>query len=81
MQDNKNWLDSKANVTKLYWGVWIACGLLLLAEPFVHLHPYFKAEETFGFYGIYGLLACVALVIVAKVLQSIVSRPEDYYDE
>lgn len=75
------WLDSKANVTKVYRGVWIACIALLAVEPLVHLHPHFEVEHLFGFYGFYGLVACVALVLAAKALRVVLMRPENYYDE
>jgi hypothetical protein len=35
---------------------------------------------VFGFYGWFGFVACVALVLIAKQLRRIVMRPEDYYD-
>ena len=81
MQEKEYWLDSKRNVAKVYAGVWIACGLLLLVEPLVHLHPHFAVEEWFGFYGFYGFVGCVGLVLGAKALRVILKRPEDYYDE
>ena len=33
-----------------------------------------------GFYPIYGFVACVALVLIAKALRKILMRDEDYYD-
>ena len=33
-----------------------------------------------GFYPMYGFVACVALVLVAKQLRKILMRDEDYYD-
>ena len=81
MHEKTYWLDSKKNVTKIYWGVWIACAALLAAELFVHLHGHFSIESVFGFYGLYGFIGCVGLVLGAKVLRVILMRPEDYYDE
>lgn len=74
------WLDRKANVDKVYWGVWALCGLLLAVEPLVHKHGEFAFEEWFGFHGLYGFVACVALVIAAKGLRTLLKRPEDYYE-
>lgn len=74
------WLDRKENVAKVYYGVWVACGLLLAVEPFVHAHPEFGIDGWFGFYGWYGFFACVGLVLAAKGLRRIVKRPEDYYE-
>ena len=33
-----------------------------------------------GFYAIYGFVACVALVLIAKQLRRVLMRDEDYYD-
>ena len=74
------WLDRKENVDKVYWTVWVLCGLLLLAEPLIHKHGDFSFENWFGFHGWFGFVACVALVLAAKLLRMILKRPEDYYD-
>jgi len=81
MQDgDRRWLDEPANVTKVYRAVWIVCGLLLVAEPFVHKHGDLAFEDWFGFHGWFGFVACVALVLAAKLMRKVVMRPEDYYD-
>ena len=40
-------------------------------------HPW---EALFGFYGIYGFVACVILVLLAKEMRRILMRREDYYE-
>jgi hypothetical protein len=77
----KYWLDDPRNVTRIYWSVFVVCGLLFVADAFYHKHPHFEAESWFGFYGIFGFVACVGLVLAAKVLRLILKRPEDYYDK
>jgi hypothetical protein len=74
------WLDSSANVTLLYRGLWVLGFLLLAADLVVHRHEGVGFAELFGFYGFYGFVACVALVLAAKVLRRLVMRPEDYYE-
>jgi hypothetical protein len=76
----KYWLDEPANVTKLYQGLWIACGLLIASDLFLHRHEDFAFATVFGFHGAYGFFACVALVLAAKQLRKILMRDEDYYD-
>jgi hypothetical protein len=76
----KYWLDDPRNVTRIYWSVFVVCGLLFVADAFYRKHPHFEAESWFGFYGIFGFVACVGLVLAAKVLRLILKRPEDYYD-
>lgn len=78
--EQPRWLDRKENVTKVYWSVWAACGLLLLAELLVHKHGYFSFEEWFGFHGLFALAACVLLLLAAKALRIWLKRPEDYYE-
>ena len=78
--EREYWLDRKENVTKVYWGVWGLCALLLLVEPRVHKHGDFSFENWFGFFGWFGFVACVGLVLAAKLLRLVVKRPEDYYE-
>jgi asparagine N-glycosylation enzyme membrane subunit Stt3 len=78
--EREYWLDRKRNVDRVYWGVWAACALLLLAEPLVHKHGGFPFEAWFGFHGWYGFVACVGLVLAAKLLRVILKRPADYYE-
>lgn len=74
------WLDNPANVDRLVRWFYIACGLVLVIDPFVHKHGPFEIEHIWGFYGIYGFVACAALVLISKQLRKILMRPEDYYD-
>ena len=74
------WLDSPKNVAKVFWAVVVVCAILFVADAFYHKHTELEAESYFGFYGIYGFVACVALVLAAKGLRRILMRGEDYYD-
>ncbi|MGH8667679.1 MAG: hypothetical protein ACREUN_06670 [Burkholderiales bacterium] len=42
---------------------------------------HFEIEQIFGFYAVYGFLACAALIVVAKVVGVLLKRPDSYYDE
>jgi hypothetical protein len=53
---------------------------LLAIDVFVPKHGPFAIEHVYGFYGIFGFIACVALVLIAKQLRRVLMRPEDYYD-
>lgn len=79
MKDGR-WLDEPKNVAKIYRGLWIFGALLALADLVVHRHAEAGLDGWLGFYAFYGFVACVALVLAAKVLRRIVMRPEDYYD-
>ena len=80
-EEKKYWLDEPHNVTRIYWGLCAVCALLFVADAFYHKHVQFEAESWFGFFGIFGFVACVGLVLAAKLLRKILIRPEDYYDE
>jgi hypothetical protein len=74
------WLDHPANVEWVVRAVYLICAVLVVADVFVHKHGPFAIEYVFGFYAWYGFLACVGLVLAAKVLRRVLMRPEDYYD-
>ena len=71
-------------VIRVFWGV---CALVLLIDLLdvlsvgYHKALQFDAEQLPGFYGLYGFVACVVLVLLAKLLRKLVMRKEDYYDE
>lgn len=77
----KYWLDHPKNVDKVYWSVIVISVLVFFGDAFYHKHPEFGIEKYFGFYAIYGFVACVGLVLAAKVLRVLLMRGEDYYDD
>ncbi len=73
--------DKSKNVKRLLYGFYISVVLLICVDLFYHKHSVFPWEGYFGFYAVFGFVACVILVIVAKyVLRPLVMRKEDYYD-
>ena len=79
--DRKYWLDDRQNITKVVWALVILCGILFVADAFYDKHPHFIAETYFGFFGIFGFVVCVGLVLTAKVMRILLKRGEDYYDD
>jgi len=78
--EKKYWLDNPGNVRKILYalyGVWV---LLVLADLVYEKETHFPVEGWFGFFGIFGLLACGGLVLASKVLRVFLKRKEDYYD-
>lgn len=76
----RHWLDDPRNVTRLYRGLWVVCGLLIAIDLVLHRHEDFAFAALFGFHGMYGFFACVALVLAAKQLRRVLMRDEDYYE-
>lgn len=78
--EKPRWLDKSENVRKLYLTVWAIGIVLLVLDLVIHRHPETQFDGWFGFYCIFGFVACVSLVITAKGLRRILMRPEDYYE-
>lgn len=85
--EKPGWFDRPENVRKLLRALFGACAFVVLVDLFFRVtgfdkHPYFKWEQWPGFYAVYGFVACVMLVLVAKyVLRPLVMRGEDYYED
>jgi hypothetical protein len=81
MDDEKTyWLEKPGNVRRIFVGLWIFGFAWVVPDFFLHRHEDVSFAASFGFYALYGFLACVALVLTAKALRRILMRAEDYYD-
>ncbi|MCU0935575.1 MAG: hypothetical protein MUF66_05775 [Gammaproteobacteria bacterium] len=76
----RHWLDEPRNVSRLWRAFLGVLALTVAAEALVPLHPHFGVERLFGFHAAYGLLACVALIVLAKGLGLFLKRPDTYYE-
>ena len=74
-----SFLDSSENIKKVRKYFFIAVGVVLVIDPFIHKHIEFPWEGAPFFYAVYGYVACVSLIFIAKVLRFIVKRDKDYY--
>jgi hypothetical protein len=79
--ERRHVFDHPRNVRRVIWALCIACAIVFAGDLLVHRHVDHPWETVFGFYGIYGFVACVLLVLIAKALRKILMRPEDYYDD
>lgn len=78
--NDRHWLDEPRNV-RLLWRLFLAVlALTVLVELLVDLHPHFAVEGLFGFHAWFGLLACAAMILVAKALGVLLKRPDSYYN-
>ncbi len=73
------WLAGPAGQRLVMW-LGGASAVLILADLVLHKHGPFAIEHVYGFYGWIGLAACLAVAGLARVLQAVLARPEDYYD-
>jgi len=70
--------DKPENVKRVLNIFYSLCVILVLADFVVHRHIGLVWENIPAFYAIY---ACVALVVVAKLIRKVVMRKEDYYND
>lgn len=73
-------LGDSRSVGRIVWALYATCAVLFVVDVVVHKHGPFAIEYVFGFYGIFGLAACIVLVLAARLMRTVLARPEDYYD-
>ena len=88
--ETTRFFDKPDNVRLVLRVVYISCSVLVALDlvdlggallGLGHLRHAERAWEGLpGFYAIYGFVACVALVLIAKQLRKVLMRSEDYYD-
>ena len=76
-----HWLVRPRTIRRLWMGFAAVLALLVAADLFIHPHPHFGLDGTFGFYSWYGLLTCAAMVLFAKALGLWLKRDDTYYDD
>lgn len=79
MDNQPHWLDKPRNVSILWRGFLGVLALTVVAGLFVPVHPHFEIESVFGFNAWFGLVACLAMIVVAKALAIVLKRPDSYY--
>ena len=80
-KDSKHIWDDRHNIVLLLRGFFSICVLLFAVDLVVHKKAHMPWEAWPGFYAIFGFVACVLLVLLAKyVLRPVVKRDENYYD-
>lgn len=79
-QDENTFFDKPKNVDIILKVFYVICALLVILDFVVHRHIYVSFEEIPAFYAIYGFVACVVLVVLAKVMRKVLMREETYYD-
>ena len=80
-KEKQHIFDDPRNLKRLLRVFFTLCAVLLLLDVVHHRHMIHPWEHLWGFYGIFGFVACVALVLIAKEMRKVLMRPEDYYDD
>ena len=78
-------------ISSSFWkSMWIICGISIILEFFIHRQKHFEELESsvlgnmsnwFGFYGMFGFIACSGCILLAKGLSVFLKEKEDYYDD
>jgi hypothetical protein len=73
--------DKPENVSRLLRILMLICTALLLTDFITPRHGPDGSEGVPGFYAVFGFVACVMLVLIARQLRKILMRGEDYYEQ
>ena len=82
----ERWLENPARVARIKRWFYLGLAAIALAEIVLPLlfhgeGSYFWFESVPAWYSIYGLLSCIAIIVVSKLLGKVwLMRREDYYD-
>ena len=81
-KSEKDHFFDKTNNIKWLLGVFLVLSVIALGiDLFFDRHIDHRFEELRGFYGIWGFVSCVVLVLAARELRKLVMRKEDYYGD
>ncbi|MDF1700986.1 MAG: hypothetical protein P1V36_07500 [Planctomycetota bacterium] len=75
------WFDRPKNVRLLKILAVLSVVVMFGLDFTIHYHQYLGGENIPGFYTLFGLLASVVLIFVAKLGGKPLKRKDDYYDE
>ncbi len=81
MKEKKHIFDRPENVKRTLRILVAICVLLFSIDFFYHRHSTHPLESIPGFYALYGFIACVILVLIAKEMRKLLMRSEGYYDK
>lgn len=77
----RHWLLRPSTIRAICWLGSALLALTVLAQLWIDLHPQFGVDGWFAFNAGFGLLSCVLMVLVAKVLGWLVKRPQNHYHQ
>ncbi len=77
-----NYFDKPENIKRLKIISYIALALTVVIDFFVvRKYVHFSWENVPGFYALFGFIACVLIIVLAKFLgHKWLMKREDYYD-
>lgn len=79
--EKPHFFDSPKNLKNFLRGFYIICAILLAIDFIYHRHAVHPWEDFWGFYALFGFVACVLLVEIAKLMRAVLMRAPDYYEQ
>ena len=78
-KSSDHWLVRPGTIRRLWQGFAIVLLLTVLLQLVVKVKGYFVVDGWFGFGAAFGFLACVLMVVFAKLLGPLLKRSTDYF--
>jgi sterol desaturase/sphingolipid hydroxylase (fatty acid hydroxylase superfamily) len=75
------WLARPSTIRLLWWVFAVVLAVSVAVQLMFKVKGYFGVDGWLGFGAVYGFLACLAMVLFAKLLGWFLKRNEDYYRE
>lgn len=75
------WLARPSTIRLLWWVFAVVLVVSVAVQLLFKVKGYFGVDGWLGFGAVYGFLACLAMVLFAKLLGWFLKRNEDYYQE
>ena len=80
-QNTEHWLVRATTIAWLWRISIVILALTVLAQFVFPMKGYFGIDGWIGFGALYGFVACLAMVLVAKALGLVLKRQENYYKD
>lgn len=81
-KDKVHFFDKPGSLKKVLKIFFSSLVILVITDLFVHKHPYFVFDGYPSFFGAFGFVACVLLVLAARfILRPLVKRREEHYHD
>ena len=76
-----HWLVRASTIRRLWWVFIVVLVLTLLSQLTYSSKGYFGVDGWLGFGAVFGFLACLVMVLVAKGLGLLLKRGEQFYSD
>ena len=76
-----HWLMRPRTIRALWIGFVAVLAATVGAGFAVDMQPHFEIEGLPAFFALFGFAACVALVVLSKLLGVLLKRDDTYYDD